>query len=364
MLSLTAPISIDINLTNICNLKCSFCSATPFSHSKQTSELTLDELSQLFDQIDEMGVFLVRLAGGEPLARPDFRQILHMVSLHDFESIILTNGVLLTPHLSHEIKASGVNSVAISVDGPNADIHDKSRGVPGSWAKLMTNLEGLRAAGLPYTAMLTVTATTCPHVVETVRILDTLGFNSVNLILLNFSGRAREGGEFPSWEAWEHAFLELTSYIEAGKIGLKVSVLPPHEDPAPYEMVAPLTAAGRLDALHSVWGIPPQALQGDGDLGCAAGRTQMTVFENGDVFGCELMRDFALLRAGSVRQSSLAEIWESSQVFQELRGLRKVDLEGSCSSCPITVCGGGCRASAANRTRSIRGSDTNCHLHR
>ena len=99
-------------------------------------------------------------------------------------------------------------------------------------------------------------------------------------------------------------------------------------------------------------------------IGCAAGSTQLTIFEDGSVFGCDLMRDSSALCAGNVYQSKIQEIWDHSQVFKALREMNKVDLEGQCGSCPVTVCGGGCRAAAFNTTKNIKGSDLSCNLHR
>jgi AdoMet-dependent heme synthase len=364
---LTAPMTVDINLTNRCNLRCDFCSATPFHHTDKHGELTLPELSSLFEQIDDMGVFLVRLAGGEPLVRSDIKEILADAGRRAFDKVVLTNGVFLDDEMVATLVDGGVGSVSISIDGPTAELHDAHRGVAGTFDRVMANLPRLQRAGLPFGAMSTVTAHNCDRMIDIVRFLDGRGFRGVNFILLNYSGMAREGGgHFSTYEQWRDGFLALTRYLATERPRLGVSILPPHEDPVPYELYVPLKEAGELHLLESVWGIPlPRggAAPRDG-IGCAAGKTQMTIFENGDVFGCELMRDFDGWRAGNVRRSTLQEIWDRSPVFQALRGMRKRDLDGACGACSLDICGGGCRASAYNQTFSTRGSDTNCHLHR
>lgn len=361
---LRTPLTVDINLTNRCNYDCSFCSATPFHHSSRRDELTLDEVVSIFDQLDRMGVFLVRLAGGEPFARRDILGIIEACSNRVFESLILTNGSLLNERAAGAMVAAGMKSVAISVDGPDPALHDRMRGREGSYATLLSKLPILRAAGLSYGAMTTVTGANCSRLVEIVKSLDGLGFDSVNFILLNFSGRARDKAMFSTWSQWSEAFVALSEFISAERPDIKVSVLPPHEDAQPYELWAPLKAAGRLNLLEEVWNVPAHvSVDGPIALGCAAGKTQMTIFENGDVFGCELMRDFSGFNAGNVRTRSLQAIWDESPVFNQLRGLHKSDLVGHCQGCPLP-CGGGCRASAANMTGSMTGSDENCHMSR
>jgi radical SAM protein with 4Fe4S-binding SPASM domain len=362
---LVAPMTVDINLTNRCNLRCAFCSATPFHHTTKTDELTLAEIVGLFDQIEDMGVFLVRLAGGEPLVRRDIIPILEDAGRRAFDTVVLTNGVFLAEPVVAAIRGAGINSLGISVDGPTAALHDAHRGVPGTFDTVMGNLERLRRHDVTYSAMTTVTSRNCGSLVEVVEFLDDRGFERVNFILLNFSGMARSApDDFSGFPEWRAEFLRLTRHLAERRPRIGVSVLPPHEDPVPYEMYVPLRDAGELELLETVWGIPYRDIPANAGIGCAAGKTQLTVFENGDVYGCELMRDADAWRAGSVRTMPLQDIWDTSAVFQQLRSMKKRDLTGKCGSCPLEVCGGGCRASAFNQTGSIVGSDTNCHLDR
>jgi radical SAM protein with 4Fe4S-binding SPASM domain len=360
---LAAPLTVDINVTNRCNLRCSFCSASPSHHSSRHEELTIKEISELFHELDRLGVFVVRIAGGEPLARSDFKDIVEEAGKHLFDTVLLTNALLLDDELISLLLNNRV-SVAVSIDGHTAQLHDAARGSPGSWARALGNVAKAQNAGLKVSAMTTVTSLNCSYLTPIATFLGERSFSAVNFILLNFSGQARTQGNFASWSQWSAAIVELSLFMERENPKIGVSVLPPHEDAVPYELLVPLREAGREDLLTSVWGIPREALSAKvHDIGCAAGRTQMTIFENGDVFGCELMRDFPALMAGSVRQQSISEIWRSSRTFAMLRNMRKSDLEGACSGCAMP-CGGGCRASAANKTASAYGSDTNCHLHR
>lgn len=244
-------------------------------------------------------------------------------------------------------------------------MHDAHRGVTGTFDTVMSNVERLARAGVLYTAMTTVTRRNCGSLVEIVKELDRRGFASVNFILLNLSGMARStGGDFASWSEWKGAFLDLTHFLAERRLRIAVSVVPPHEDPLPYEMYVPLRDTGELHLLPEVWGLPSRAPTPATDIGCAAGKTQLTIFENGDVFGCELMRDFNGWKAGNIREQSVEAIWSGSPAFARLRAMRKSDLDGACGVCSLEVCGGGCRASAYNSTAMIHGSDSNCHLGR
>ena len=366
-MELRAPISVDINITRRCNLRCSFCSANPAEVGDPcvSEELSLQELHDLFEQIEDMGVFYIRLAGGEPLVRADIYEILKDLQNFAFYKLVLTNGIPLSRRMVDALAQAGMSTIGISLDGPTADLHDHHRGVPGTFHRVMRNLEHVRAVGLDYSAQFVVTRYNVKQLVEMVKVCEAEGFSALKFILLNLSGKARESLDFfPNFAQWSAGLLELTDYLRDNPSRLKVSILPPHEDPVPYELYFPLKNAKRLDDLLTVWRIDvanaPPAVQ----IGCAAGRTQLTIFEDGSVFGCDLMKDHDFWNAGNVRRQSLQTIWDSSTIFKQLRALHKKELQGLCGTCTFQGCGGGCRASAYNIHASINGSDSNCLLTR
>jgi len=54
-----------------------------------------------------------------------------------------TNAVLLDDRRREPVLEAGVRSFNISVDGPDAEVHERIRGVPGSFAKTVGNLQRL-----------------------------------------------------------------------------------------------------------------------------------------------------------------------------------------------------------------------------
>ncbi|MBA1344964.1 radical SAM/SPASM domain-containing protein [Rhizobium sp. WYCCWR 11146] len=361
-MQLRAPLSLDINVTRECNFHCSFCSATPIGRGLGRDELTLSEIDNIFRYADENGVFVVRIAGGEPLVRQDFREIARAASCYSFTKILLTNGSLLDDDKVAMLSESKFDSVALSVDGHVPSIHEKSRASPGSFETLLRSVEILRRGGLPHTAMVTVTKYNVEWLVEILDLLVSMEFYSVRFLLLAASGKARHRKAlFPDYATWSKELLRLTVHIDRTQPLIDYSVLPPHEDPIPYELYYPLKQAGRLDLLESVWKIRYSTKTAK-KIGCAAGQTQMTIFENGDVYGCDLMRDAPQWRAGNIRDSSLDEIWRNSETFTALRSMKKSELGGACGSCSVSICGGGCRASALSTSGRINGADQTCML--
>jgi radical SAM protein with 4Fe4S-binding SPASM domain len=66
---------------------------------------------------------------------------------------------------------------------------------------------------------------------------------------------------------------------------------------------------------------------------------------------------------GSLRKSSLKDVWSNSESLRSLRQLTLADLQAPCSSCRMaTVCGGGSRSRALAQSLDVRAADLSCPL--
>jgi MoaA/NifB/PqqE/SkfB family radical SAM enzyme len=110
-------------VTEGCNLKCLSCSY----RLPMPGELTFDEIKQLAQQLSSFGLKHIVYSGGEPLLRRDFRDICNLFTVLKVKQTLLTNGLLLTKR-AEEFK--GVFSeVIVSLDGADAETHNRLRGV-------------------------------------------------------------------------------------------------------------------------------------------------------------------------------------------------------------------------------------------
>lgn len=126
-------LSIWLHITDICNLRCDYCY---LPHEKvNMSLLTAKEcIDVAFRSAKENGYVSIKfkIAGGEPLTRFKF-----IVDIHDYilsrsiffdiknETVILTNGTLLTDDIAREVSSKGIK-LMISLDGIE-EIHDTQR---------------------------------------------------------------------------------------------------------------------------------------------------------------------------------------------------------------------------------------------
>ncbi len=88
--------------------------------------------------------------------------------------------------------------------------------------------------------------------------------------------------------------------------------------------------------------------------GCLAGTGVCFISHKGEVFPC----GYLPLRAGSVREQPLQEIWERSEVFQTLRDPDR--LEGKCGLCEFKRICAGCRARAYGMTGNYLAEEPFC----
>lgn len=87
------PVHVQFIPTNICNLKCSFCSCSGRDISQ---EMRLDEICDLIPFLRELGTQSVTITGGgEPLLHKDIATIIEWFYVYGIDVGLVTNGTLL-----------------------------------------------------------------------------------------------------------------------------------------------------------------------------------------------------------------------------------------------------------------------------
>jgi MoaA/NifB/PqqE/SkfB family radical SAM enzyme len=102
----------------------------------------------VIDQLAKAGIVKANFTGGEPLLRRDAPELMKHARDAGIRSLHLnTNAMLLDDRRRAAVLEAGIRSVNISVDGPNAEVHEEVRGVAGSFDRTVSNLEKLLAEG-------------------------------------------------------------------------------------------------------------------------------------------------------------------------------------------------------------------------
>ncbi len=287
-----------IEVTHRCPCDCVHCLLV----RDPRDELTLDELTDVLQQLRDEGVFNLGLTGGEPFARGDFPQILAAAHAHRFFLSVLTTGVMVGAPEVNLMQRCGVRQVEISLLGAGPDTHDAIMQMRGAFARTMTAVQLLVAAGLAVSLKTTV-------------------------LTLNWR-------EVP-------AMRDLAQRLGAG-FEANITVAPRIDgDAAPLGYALTEVELSRLDAaLINAGPIPGEDLTGGAPLVCKAGRTVATIGPRGEVYPCLLFR----YELGNLRQRSLHDIlhtapdpflvaWRQLEAH-EVSVCAGCELRGHCQRCP------------------------------
>lgn len=99
-----------IEITNICNMNCSFC----HKHSRSPKQMTMDEFTLVLDKISGQTDYIYYHLMGEPLTHPQLPDFIKLAGKRGYKSIITTNGTLLNKR-GNELLTTGVHKINISL---------------------------------------------------------------------------------------------------------------------------------------------------------------------------------------------------------------------------------------------------------
>lgn len=140
----SAPLSVHLCITNSCTYNCEHCGATlPENHA----ELTKAEWIKVIRELQELGLAYIVFSGGEPLMRDDMEEIIGAVDDRS-TTLLFTNGRDLTPERALSLKRSGLFILAVSLDSPCPDEHNRIRRNSKAFSHALTAIRNASQAGL------------------------------------------------------------------------------------------------------------------------------------------------------------------------------------------------------------------------
>lgn len=166
------PLSINLFVTDNCNLKCSHCFYA--GHLNKNDKLSLEHIKAITKSLRNPPVSVV-LTGGETFLRQDLTEICILLDkIHTKKIILATNGTLperIYKTVKDILSKTDLDvAVQISLDGP-LEIHDKIRGVPGTFKKLLSTLEELKTIKnkkLTISVSTTISKKNCDYIAKTI----------------------------------------------------------------------------------------------------------------------------------------------------------------------------------------------------
>src|SRR6476469_7998270 len=340
------PYVVSWNLTYRCNLACEHCyldaGGTPLVDTANFADRSELGTEECFGVIDDIAGFapecLTILTGGEPLLRRDILEIVHRAAERGLLVVVGTNGVKFTENVARRLADAGARGLSLSLDALDPDRHDHFRKVRGAWRNTVEGAEILNRTGLPFI----VQTTAGSHNLGELDAIADFAHNRLaakvwNLYFLVPTGR----GQFVSdITPAQYDDVLASLYRIQKKYDRRMLV---NAKCAPHYIKTVLENDGSQIRTYS-----------GGAGGCPAGTHYMGIRPNGDVTPCPYLPVFA----GTLRKSSLADLWASSALFTEIR--QRSSLGGRCGPCEMNAHCGGCRARAFGMTGDLMSEDPLC----
>jgi len=339
-----APRRVYWELTRACGLACRHCRAEAIA-SRDPRELTTDEGRRLLDALRELGDPgpAVVLTGGDPLARPDFWDLLdHGVRLGLPMEVAPSGTPLLTPEVVGRLAGAGARAMSLSLDGPDAAGHDGFRRAPGCFDRTMEAARAAVDAGLALQVNTLVTAGTLADLPAVYERVCALGAARWSLFFLIQVGRGRDLQQLTP-AASEALLAWLWACARPGG-PIVTATEAPH-----YRRVA---LQRRRPGEERAGGAAHRALRHG--LGIRDGNGIMFVSHVGDV----QPSGFLPIVAGNVRRVHPGVIYREAPLFRALRAA--AGFHGRCGRCEFREVCGGSRARAYATTGDPLGEDPLC----
>jgi radical SAM protein with 4Fe4S-binding SPASM domain len=327
-----APHLVMWEVTRACGLHCRHCRARAIPH-REPGELTLRQIGTV---LDDLARFSPRptliVTGGDPLEREDLAGIITAAVTRHF-SVAMAPSV--TPRLSAQVIAEwarlGVRAVSLSLDGPTSEIHDRYRGVVGTFAATLRMAQAVRDAGLHLQINTAVAPFTVEGLPAMAELVTRLGVSSWEVFFVIPTGRARPGEmvDAGDQERWLHWLGEYRATVP-----FRVTAVG-----APQFKRVTEGAAALAPTAH------PAVREAQG---------MMFINYRGEVYPSGYMP----LSAGNVLDQGPYEIYRKSDLFRGLRDPNR--LEGRCGTCAYRRVCGGSRARAYALTGNPWAEDPNC----
>ena len=310
-------LSVQLEITNACNLNCLHCYQP--GHSGNT-DISFGDWRRILAQYKKLSEKLhlaphFCISGGEPTISPLFPLIL--AELHAnwpaADIALLTNGTCLSEKILTELTRHNV-AVQISIDGPDSERHDYIRGL-GNFEKAMKGLKTLQDSGLNAIFQAVLSTRTAPGIQDFFETAKSKGVAAMNFTRFIPQGKGKglceHGGDRPlAGTALKNAY---TAVVDVSK---KCGIPTATNQPL-FALISPELGA------HGKYGFQGLVIDYLGNLKVSS-RT-----------------DF---RLGNILEAGLEELFLRQPIMKELRD---GDIEG-CGICRFyDRCGGDRNASYA-----------------
>ena len=181
------PISISIEPTTSCNLRCPECPSGLRSFTRPTGMLQQQMFQKTIDQLKDTLTYLTFYFQGEPYLNPQFLEMVKYASANGIYTATSTNAHYLKDEVARQTVESGLDRLIISIDGTSQDTYESYR-VGGQLEKVIEGTRNILAwkkklkSKTPHTIFQFLVVKPNEHQIpEVYRLADELGVDQVVL---------------------------------------------------------------------------------------------------------------------------------------------------------------------------------------
>jgi len=298
-INLCRPHQVYAIITNRCDARCRMC---PCWRKEPGEELDAEKWCSILEELKRFsGAYHVNFSGGEPFLRSDLFEILRFCAGRGILCGITTNARSIDRTAARELVDMGLFNINISLDSTRAELHDRIRGLPGLFDRVMDAFGYLKEAQKETgkKTHLIIKPTIMKDNFREMRGLASLA-KELSLKGVNFQPLFRWTENYDQFRVDDpDAFSAAIDEV----IALKKEGWPI------------LNAVSHLEAMKIYYRAPaPEDRRGD----CHVGLHNFCIKPNGDVYLCY---DYPSI--GNVRELTVRELWSSPQAAAQRRRMRE-----------------------------------------
>lgn len=327
------PLAVLAELTHRCPLQCPYCS-NPVELERGGAELTTDEWKRVLSELADIGVLQVHFSGGEPAARKDLVELVKHATDVGLYTNLITSAVLLSRDKLSALSDAGLCHVQISFQGSERSIADRVAGLKDAHAKKIEVAHWVRELGLPLTVNAVMHRQNLFQLADIIQMAVDLDADRLEVANVQYYGWAlkNRAALMPTIEQVDEA----SHVVEEARARLKGILA--------IDYVVPDYYALRPKNCMGGWG-----------------RQFFNISPSGKILPCHAAETITGLAFESVRDHSIAWIWQNSEAFNRYRGTDW--MPEPCRTCTYKeVDYGGCRCQAFALTGSADNTDPACAL--
>ncbi|UCD18791.1 MAG: radical SAM protein [candidate division WOR-3 bacterium] len=274
------PVLAEVAVTYRCNLNCEFC----YVGESLDRELNTSDVKKILFKIhNQARIPSVSFTGGEPLLRDDIVELVSHAAEIGLWTNLITNGTLLDDACVKSLRKAGLSSVQVSIEGPNADIHDMITGQEGAFDAAIRGIDLLKDAGIAVHTNTTLSKHNIAYANGIVLLAKRLGLSQMSMNLLIPCGRALRRKNI-----W-------TSYSEVGDHIVDVKRFAAQQN-MKFLWYSPVPLCKFNPIAHGL-----------GNKACAAITGLLSVDPAGNVIPCSSWRE----PVGSLLERDFHDVWQS-----------------------------------------------------